>query len=67
MARRGVGSGATGAFVGMQHMEYGSLAQRTLGHFSPYLATGGPMSVAAGRLAYVFGLAGPAQVVDTAW
>ena len=47
-------------------MEYGGLAAPHLDAVGPYSATGGPFSVAAGRVAFVFGLTGPAVAVDTA-
>ena len=55
-----------GVWVGIQQMEYGGLAAPHLDAVGPYSATGGPFSVAAGRVAFVFGLTGPAVAVDTA-
>eukprot|EP00854_Cymbomonas_tetramitiformis_P017252 gene17252-20526_t len=52
--------------VGIQHMEYASSVRTHILHASPLLATGVPMSVAAGRLAYAFGFKGAALSVDTA-
>ena len=49
-----------GVFFGIQQMEYGSLAAPHLQKMSPFTATGGPFSVAAGRLSYTYGLQGPA-------
>lgn len=59
------GSGArlgaeAGVYVGIQQMEYGSLAGPFLERVGPFSATGGPFSVAAGRLSYTYALRGPA-------
>ena len=50
----------TGIYVGIQQMEYGSLASPHLQSIGPFSATGGPFSVAAGRMSYTYGLKGPA-------
>ena len=57
-----------GVFVGQGHHDYSSLPLR-LGHpewVRAFHATGISMSAAAGRIAHVLGLRGPAMVVDTA-
>ena len=55
------GAGArVGVYVGIQQMEYGSLAGPFLERVGPFSATGGPFSVAAGRLSFTYGLRGPA-------
>lgn len=54
------------ALQGITSTEYGQLAQRTQRGFTPYSATGHlTISVAAGRLSYVFGMKGPSFPVDT--
>jgi len=59
--------GRVGAWVGNSGSEYKVLAQRRgAGAISPYIGTGTHPATAAGRLAYTFGLEGPAVAVDTA-
>ncbi|MFC7446919.1 SDR family NAD(P)-dependent oxidoreductase [Rhodococcus daqingensis] len=64
---RSVHGGQVGVFTGLSGIDYGALA----GGMPPedlagYFITGNAMSVASGRVAYSFGLCGPAITVDTA-
>lgn len=53
-----------GVYVGIQQMEYGGMAAPNLSKIGPFSATGGPFSVAAGRMSFVYGLKGPAVRPD---
>lgn len=57
-----------GVFLGISNGDYQILRQLALGleALDTYAATGGSLSVAAGRLSYFLGLHGPAISIDTA-
>ncbi len=57
----------TGVFAGVMYSEYGTrLFQQTPDGFEGYIATGSAGSALSGRVAYTFGLEGPAVSIDTA-
>ncbi|WP_189939315.1 type I polyketide synthase, partial [Streptomyces sulfonofaciens] len=58
---------ATGVFAGVMYGDYGArLMKRAPEGFEGYLSAGSAYSIASGRVAYTFGLEGPAVTVDTA-
>jgi amino acid adenylation domain-containing protein len=59
---------STGVFIGAMSTDYGHRQAHRLepAAIDPYMLAGNDLSFAAGRLAYVLGLHGPAMVVSTA-
>ncbi|MFB7927223.1 beta-ketoacyl synthase N-terminal-like domain-containing protein, partial [Streptomyces sp. NPDC002466] len=56
----------TGVFAGVMYNDYASRLKPAPKSFEGYLVNGSLGSIATGRIAYVFGLEGPAVTVDTA-
>ncbi|GGB53277.1 polyketide synthase [Tistrella bauzanensis] len=55
-----------GVFVGICASDYGRMAAADADNLNAYWGTGNVPSVAAGRIAYSFGLTGPCMSIDTA-
>ncbi|MFE6889213.1 acyltransferase domain-containing protein [Streptomyces sp. NPDC057694] len=56
----------TGVFVGVSGTEYAHLTAARPESVTPWTASGGALSVTAGRLSYLLDLRGPSLAVDTA-
>ncbi|MFJ4658843.1 SDR family NAD(P)-dependent oxidoreductase [Nocardia sp. NPDC088792] len=55
---------STGVFAGVMYSDYATVVERAADNFEGTMGFGG--SIASGRVAYTFGLEGPAITVDTA-
>ncbi|MGK5534337.1 beta-ketoacyl synthase N-terminal-like domain-containing protein, partial [Streptomyces sp. URMC 129] len=56
----------TGVFAGVMYHDHATVLQQAAEDVEGYIGTGGAASVVSGRVAYTFGLEGPAVTVDTA-
>ena len=55
----------SGVYVGVSQLEYARITYETGSNLNAYYATGAHLSVASGRIAYTFGLKGPALAGKT--
>nr|WP_281032251.1 type I polyketide synthase [Nocardia paucivorans] len=56
----------TGVYTGVMYQDYETVTRKGGSEVEGYVATGAAGSVVSGRVAYAFGLQGPAMTVDTA-
>ncbi|MFG2098934.1 type I polyketide synthase, partial [Streptomyces sp. NPDC048612] len=66
IAPNGLRDRSVGVFTGTNGQDYATLVLNAPTDTEGYLATGNAASVVSGRVAYAFGLEGPAVTVDTA-
>jgi len=66
LTRQTLADALTGVFVGLTHCDYQLLAVDAHAVEGPYGFAGSSFSMASGRIAYAFGIHGPALTVDTA-
>ncbi|WP_373466945.1 type I polyketide synthase [Streptomyces umbrinus] len=56
----------TGVYVGVMYNDYGARVRQAPRGLEGYIGNGSSPSIASGRIAYTFGLEGPAVTLDTA-
>ncbi|MEU5848471.1 type I polyketide synthase [Saccharopolyspora shandongensis] len=66
IAPEAVSGSQTGVFAGVMQPDYASRLRKVPEELEAYVGIGNAASVASGRVAYTFGLEGPAVTVDTA-
>jgi len=66
LAPPGLRGSATGVFAGVMYNDYAGRLRAVPPEYEGFIGNGSAASVASGRIAYTFGLEGPAITVDTA-